>query len=161
MKNRLSLAISLICLLVFLFMNGWLILRAIEAIRETVSFQSYPPPYHATVVEIDRRSTGRSATYTHVVEVVRPGRGTFRFRSSRQSAINQFSVGESVELVCRDPGLKTEKFEIDNALHLWIKDVLIALLFPTVIAVAFLWPSHLRSGALTFSPFRALRRKHP
>lgn len=145
---------------VFLFANGWLILRAIEAVWETVSFQSYPPPYQATVVAVERRSTGRSATYIPVVEVVRPDRGTFRFRSTRQSSINQFAVGQSVPVVFRPLDRSTEKFEIDNALHLWIKDVLIALLFPTVIAISFFWSWHrLPVAVLAFSPLRALRRK--
>ena len=162
MKNRLHLVISLFALTVCLLAQGWLFLRAFAAVSETISFQSYPLPYRATVVEIERRSTGRSGTYTPIIEVVTPDRGTFRFKSSRQSALNPFSVGESIAVVSRPFDRHSASFEIDHALHLWIEDVLLACLFPTAIIVSILWSWHrLPAVALTFSPFRSLRRTRP
>lgn len=162
MKNRLLGVVSLFGLTGFVLTQGRLCWRAFVAVGETVSLPSYPPPYRATVVAIERRSTGRSGTSAPVVEVVTPDRGTFRFKSSRPSAINLFSVGESVAVVSRPLDRHTEGFEIDHALHRWIADVLLALLFPTAIAVAFLWSWHrLPATALTLAPFRSLRRPRP
>ena len=103
--------------------QGRLCWRAFVAVSETVSLPSYPLPNRATGVAIERRSTGRSGTSAPVGEVVTPDRGTFRFKSSRPSAINPFSVGESVAVVSRPLERHTVGFEINHALHRWIAGV--------------------------------------
>lgn len=164
MKRLLIPLLTLFFATQFLFVSGWLFWNAFESVREAISFQPYPLPYRATIVGFDSRKGVRSTTYAPIVEVVAPNRNTFRFKSSRSSLLNLMSVGDSVEVIAGPAenilGRPTEKFEINNAFHLWVKDVLIALLIPAIAVASFFW-SWLRTfwGAQIASPIRALRRK--
>lgn len=144
-------------------MNGWLFWSAFESVREAIAFKPVPLPYRATIVGFDSHRGARSTTYAPIVEVVASPQKTFRFKSTRYSLVNLLSVGDSVEIVSGPAknilGLPVEKFEIKNAFHLWIKDVLGALLIPAILAASFLCSWHRTAwGARIVSPIRALRR---
>lgn len=129
---------------------------AVRSIHAAWQFRPYAEPYQARVVGFETRY-GRHASTAPIVEVQQADGSTFKFTSSHYSVIQTFVNREPVKLVVRPGtnllGAPSEQLEIDNAYHLWIADVLIALLLPTLLLGVWWWgkffPAPLRRGSYT------------
>lgn len=145
--------------------EGMYLWHVIIDVGERIEFKAYPPPYQARIVGFDVQRGAKSASYAPIVEVELPRREKFCFRSRHYNARFIFDRGEAVELVHRPKptpeGKPDEEFEINNAWHLWLGDVGMALFFPAIFISAHLAP-RFRDNArpkLRLWPIRRLQRQ--
>ncbi|MBA3848459.1 MAG: hypothetical protein C0502_00505 [Opitutus sp.] len=146
MNSRWLLWVSNILLVGALLLFGSIVWMACQNIYSAWQFDAYGKPYRATVIGMDRSSTARGGSVSApVVEVeLLVEHKTFRFHSHRYSSFQVLTVGDRVSLVARRTSNQLSdsawEFEVDNAWHLWIGDLMAILLFPSLIAASLLRP---------------------
>ncbi len=137
-------ALSWLFLAVGLLLYLWVAVDAASSAYEAWQFRPYNKPYQARVVGFDRHFGGRSSSTAPIVEVRMADGESFRFTSHKYSSVQLIALSEKVDLVPRPGtnllGQPVEILEVNNAWHLWLGDLMVALIMPAVVILAVLWP---------------------
>ena len=100
---------------------------AISGVNIQRTWQAPSVPYVAKVVGFVDRGGVRIRAHAPEIEITFSDGRTNRFISSRAEAVRSFAVGEAVAVLMQPSSLYHPVFEIDSAIHLWVKDALLAL----------------------------------